>query len=227
MSYFNTIRNNNPLAYWRFNESSGTNAVDSSGYARDGTYLGSFTLGVTGAINDGNRAVQWVDGKMLAPTDTAFNLSTGTIEAWVKATSPGASYRSIIEKESAYGLFLKDSIFITYDWGGAGDRTTGLNIADGAFHYVALTFDSGVNNGTIVYLDGLPVLTTTITISNQTNPVTIAQSTVGGQGIAGTIDEAAIYSTILSPSTILTHYNERNSQSFNLPVLTHLGRIRG
>lgn len=93
--------------------------------------------------------------------------SSGTLSAWVKSSSPGGSFRGIIAKQGAYGLFFADSILVTYDWGAAATRSTGINIADGNWKNVVLTYQSGVTNGTKVYLNGASVLTTTITISSQ------------------------------------------------------------
>ena len=42
-----------------------------------------------------------------------------------------------------------------------------MNLADDAWHMVAFSFESGVANGTKIYIDGQEVLTTTITINRQ------------------------------------------------------------
>lgn len=61
----------------------------------------------------------------------SVKLTTGTILAWVKSSSPGAGFRGIIAKQYAYGLFYSDSVLVAYDWGGSATRSTGVNIADG------------------------------------------------------------------------------------------------
>src|SRR6266508_4078199 len=52
-AYRTQVLADEPLAYWRLGESSGTSAADASGNANTGTYAGSPALGATGAL-DGN-----------------------------------------------------------------------------------------------------------------------------------------------------------------------------
>jgi hypothetical protein len=44
-----------------------------------------------------------------------LNLTTGTIEAWIKTPNAGASFRGIAVKAYAYGLFLIDGVLGVYD----------------------------------------------------------------------------------------------------------------
>jgi len=55
--YSVAVAADSPIAWWRLGESSGTNAADSSGNSRDGTYAGTPTLGAPGYTRDGNTAV--------------------------------------------------------------------------------------------------------------------------------------------------------------------------
>ncbi|MBI2606974.1 MAG: LamG domain-containing protein, partial [Deltaproteobacteria bacterium] len=50
-SYSQAVLADNPVGYWRLNETSGTSASDSSGNAQTGTYTNSPTLGQTGAYS--------------------------------------------------------------------------------------------------------------------------------------------------------------------------------
>lgn len=97
---------------------------------------------------------------------SSVRLLNGTISAWVKTSSPGAGFRGIIAKQNAWGLFYSDGVLVSYDWGANATRSTGLNIADGNWKNVAMTFQSGITNGTRIYLNGTSVLTTTITWVN-------------------------------------------------------------
>ena len=77
-----------PLGFWRFNETSGTTAADTSGNNHGGTYVGSPVLGGPGPISAEspntavslNGAGQKVTLPLLA--------TPATIEAWVRLPSP-------------------------------------------------------------------------------------------------------------------------------------------
>lgn len=138
---------------------------------------------------------------------SSVRLLNGTISAWVKTSSPGAGFRGIIAKQNAWGLFYSDSILVAYDWGASATRSTGINIADGNWKNVAMTFQSGITNGTRIYLNGASVLTTTITWVND------AINLYGGaefsasqfSNCSGSI--FSLYNRPLTAAEILQNYN--------------------
>jgi hypothetical protein len=108
----------------------------------------------------------------------------------------------------AYGLFLQNGVLVTHDWGSGQTRSTGVNLADGQFHHVAMTFQSGVNGGTTIYADGLQVLTTTITVLDQVQALAIGAGNLGTiQFFNGTIDEAKLYDRVLTSEEIQANVN--------------------
>jgi hypothetical protein len=133
--------------------------------------------------------------------------SNGTISAWTKASSPGAGFRGILAKQLAYGLFYADSILVSYDWTVGATRTTGLNIADNTWKNVVMTYQSGVNNGTIIYLNGASVLTTTITISSQIRNLYGGSEVNASQYAACQISSFNMYSRVLTAQEVLQNYN--------------------
>jgi titin len=198
-----------PVAYWRLGEPSGATFRSETGTGLSMTAAGTVTSSTADALPaDADRAVDLAGAGDLRGSNTAaVQLTEGTVEAWVKATSPGAGYRGIVVKQSAFGLFLVDGVVSAYDWGTGTNRSTGVNVADGQWHHVAMTFRSGVANGTVIHVDGQPVLTTTITVLNQSvAPVVGAGHDSGTQRLTGSVDEAAIYSTVLSPDRIAAHH---------------------
>lgn len=84
-TYAQTVLADSPLLYWRLGEASGTTAADSSTGSHPGTYVGGFTLGVTGAIaGDANKAVD-LDGTNGAVTSAYTPCANGTVrtfEGW-------------------------------------------------------------------------------------------------------------------------------------------------
>ena len=133
--------------------------------------------------------------------------TSGTISAWTKASSPGGSFRGIIAKQGAYGLFYADSILVTFDWTTGATRSTGLNIADGTWKNVVFTYQSGVSNGTFIYLNGVSVLTTTITIQSQVANLFGGAEANAGQYAACQISSFNMYNRALTAQEVLQNYN--------------------
>jgi hypothetical protein len=191
---------------------SGTTWNDVSGNNNNGTLTNGPTFN---SANGGSIVFDGTNDFANCGNASSLQITVGSISAWVKTTSPGSSFRSIIAKQNAWALFVQDSILITYDWGNVGvARTTGLNIADGNWKYVALTFTETVgtpSNNAIVYLNGASVLTTTIKHLNHNISLQIADANAS-QYLNGNISIAQIYNRVLSPSEILQNYNAQKSR---------------
>ena len=139
---------------------------------------------------------------------SSLQISTGTIEAWIKTTNTRGGFRGIVVKRGAYGLFLQSGVLVTHDWRSGQTRSTGVNLADGQFHHVAMTFQSGVSGGTTIYADGVPVLTTTMTVLNQVQALVIGAGDPGTiQFFDGAIDEVKLYNRALSGTEIRAGFN--------------------
>jgi len=133
--------------------------------------------------------------------------TSGTLSAWAKASSPGGGYRGIIAKQGAYGLFYTDSILVAYDWAADTPRSTGVNIADNTWKNVVLTYQSGVSNGTRIYINGVSVLTTTITVLNQTANLFGGAEANASQYAACQISSFNMYNRVLTAQEVLQNYN--------------------
>jgi hypothetical protein len=141
----------------------------------------------------------------------SFQLRSGSIEAWLRAETPGAGRRFVFGKPSAIGIELVDGVLTVRDNGTNVTRSTGVHVADGGWHHVVVTFASGTSSATRLYLDGQLVLTTTTSVSSQAYPVQVAtnRSSSGVKDfLRGTVDEAAIYGTILDASQVAEHHRQ-------------------
>ena len=138
---------------------------------------------------------------------SSVRLLNGTISAWVRATSPGSGFRGIFAKQYAYGLFYNESILVAYDWGASATRSTSLNIADGNWKNVVMTFQSAVSNGTKIYLNGSLVLTTTITWVNDTQNLFGGAEASAGQYAACFGSMFSLYNRVLTDQEVLQNYN--------------------
>jgi hypothetical protein len=133
--------------------------------------------------------------------------STGSLSAWTKASSPGSGYRGIIAKQGAYGLFYTDSVLVAYDWAADTPRSTGINIADNTWKNVVLTYQSGVSNGTRIYINGVSVLTATITILNQINNLFGGAEANANQFASCQVSSFKMHNRALTASEVLQNYN--------------------
>jgi hypothetical protein len=198
---------NGIVGHWTFDgKDMVQNVADSSGQGNNGNLVGyTSTTTVAGKIGQAlgfNGVNQYVD----AGNNVNVQLGTGSVSAWIKTTNAGTSYRGIVTKQFAYGMFLNDNVLMVFDWSGNANRSTGVNLADNKWHLVTLTFNSGVANGTVLYIDGVARLATQMTIASQTTPVQIGWANAGGQYFAGNIDDVRIYNRVLSATEVKQLY---------------------
>jgi hypothetical protein len=153
-----------------------------------------------------------VNDRVISTNDDKFKLSVGTIEGWIKTSNGGSGYCGVFGKTFAYFLYLYNNTLIVYDWGGGGNRSTGITLNDNSWHHIAMSFNSGVNNGTLIYIDGVLKLTTTMTISSQEHPFTIG-SVVDpyGQFYTGSIDDVRVWNVARSQTEIQNNMNSELS----------------
>jgi len=187
------------VSWWPLDETSGTLAEDIAD-GNDGTHINSPTP-IAGKV-DGALDFDGTDDLVDAGNPTNLKLTTGTVDAWIKTSDAGNGFRGIATKNMAYGMFLKDNIFGIFDWGTSTFKSTGINLADGQFHHVAFTFQSGVNGGTVLYIDGVAKLTTKMTVRNQNLSFNIGSDHNVPQNFAGIIDEVEVFDRVLTPTEI-------------------------
>jgi hypothetical protein len=214
-SYRDMVLADGALGYWRLGESAGTVAANEVSGGEVGTYAGSgWTKGVaslltgdsdtsvvsTGAANNG----------ITLPGSTSLNRASATVECWIKTNAPGTGYRGLVVGSNTIGLYLKASILIAFDMGGGADRSSGVNVADNVRHHIVYIFQSAMANSSELWIDGTRIVTFTASLGGVISNVVIGSGTnpPTSQNYAGTIDEVAIYPTVLTPTQILAHYNK-------------------
>lgn len=211
MYYNGTVPTTGLTGRWLISGDSGTTITDSSGYGNTGTITAAtFSSNIPMPLRLKTRnyiSSLKFDGSTntcVTTNTAATQLSTGTISIWFNPTATNSSYRVLMAKNNAYGVFLKDDTLIIYDWGGTSDRTTSIKPSKNNWHMATVTFQSGVTNGTTVYLDGLPVLTTTMTVSNQNTALVFGNTS--GQCLTGNLVEARLWNKVLSASEVANLY---------------------
>ena len=185
----------------------GTTLKDISGNGNNGSLVNSPTFSTSvGNIFTFNGTNQYINCGNTSP----LQITVGTVSAWVRATSGNSSYRGIITKQNAWGLFLLNNVFICYDWGNGVPRSTGITIGNSTWYNVAMTFTQTIgtpSNNVILYLNGLPVLTTTVKHGSHTNSIQLAWANFAGQYLIGDIAQGIVYNKVLTATEVLQNFN--------------------
>ena len=215
-AYGAAVYTDQPDLFYRLAETSGITAADSGPSLNPGTYSGGVTQGVPGVLT-GNTAggFNGVDG-LVASNNTFTNPTQYSEEAWFKTTTTrggkiigfGSSNTGTSGGYDRH-VYMQDDgklVFGTYT-GQLNVITTPASYNNDQWHHVVATQGA---DGMKLYLDGQ---------LTGTNPQTSAQDytgywRVGGDNtwgsssafFAGTIDEAAVYPTVLSPQRVTAHY---------------------
>jgi hypothetical protein len=212
--YASAVLADGPIAYWRLGEASGTTAVDSSGQAHMGTYLGGVTLGVPAAlVGDTDTAARFngSNGMVQVPDSAPLRLNgSWSIEFWAKQVSYMNTYPGILSKgtdptkASGYGIWSDSNGALWFmrankvSGSGNGALTT-------AYRYFVLTYDAP-SKKMRWYVNGALATTTTASLptNSGTQPLQLGQ----GAGLFGNndLDEVALYGAALSSTQVATHY---------------------
>lgn len=232
--YSSAILADSPLLYFRLGDTSGTTVVDSSGNGHSGTYHGSPTLGAAGALaGDINTAVTF-DG-VNDYIDCAVDLSAldhYSVEFWLKvasfannndlvceysASTDANDHAFAVSPNSAGTLATLGSSSGLFAFGENGSFGTFAANAftrpsSGAWHHYVLELDRRASPGVMqAYVDGIAqnVSPPTDAIGGSLHTYTLYLMSRAGSSLflAGTLDEFAIYPTILSSTQVSNHHN--------------------
>jgi hypothetical protein len=199
----------------------GTSLKDISGNVNNGSLTNTPTFSTTvGGMFTFNGTSQYIT----FGNANQLKITVGTINCWFRATSGNSSYRGIFVKQNAWGLFLVDNILAAFDWGNYyatnfniafGLRSTGINLGTNTWTNVAMTFTETIgnpSNNTIIYINGLPVFTTTTRNQDQLNPLHLAYANFTGQYLVGSIAQSIVYNRVLTASEIKQNFNATRSR---------------
>ncbi|MEE3221074.1 MAG: LamG-like jellyroll fold domain-containing protein, partial [Planctomycetota bacterium] len=234
--YAQIINADDPLLYWRLGENSksagqlannSASGPSSLGSAGNGTYRNTVgnvsdaqVAGDTAASFGTTTATGTTGDRVELGGMTAFPTVAITAEAWVRGTGgtdptifsfveDGGSNNEflLIEQSNTWRIFVNN-----------GSTNTGVArdaILDGNWHHVVASWDT-VSDRTRLYVDGALAGSAARSTSaiGAAGSFIIAQeqdSLLGGfannQRFVGDLDEVAIYNTVLSDSTIASHYD--------------------
>src|SRR5256714_2159413 len=215
-AYRDAVLADAPTAYWRLGESApATTAVDETVNHFNGTYANAPTLGAAGLLTDDpNKAVTFDgvnDVVTTSLTNTAAQLASFTIEAWIKKSGAPTGLQAVVGTAGATAMALVIPAGATTAqlrfWNGSAFQTvsTAQTVVDGASHHLVGPWDGLTLR---IYRDGAlsASSTRTGTPAASTSGVTIGAFTATSSQFAGTIDEPAFYRSALSASRVQAHY---------------------
>jgi RHS repeat-associated protein len=222
--YSTTVPTDGASPYFRLGETSGSSFLSTpSGFT--GTWTGSPTLNVTGALNGDSNGAAKLNGSSQygsVPNATAFNKSNNfTVELWIKRSGTTGTLQAIAgkpltatTKSENYAIWLTTGNKVEFQVG-AGNKSQTLDssgtITDTTnWHYIVATFASGVMK---LYVDnGTPTTVTASFTSAGTNTSTFDVGRAGTTNYYnGSIDELALYPSVLTSAQVNTHYTQATS----------------
>lgn len=224
MTWSSEVLADSPYLWWKFEETTGTNADDSSPNNRDGTYVNSPTLGQPGAVN----LAAFFDGTTdeHVRSTTLLNTPTVTVESWIYITGTPTVNENIGGFLDGYGSGVLDKLlfvaaadrglyFYIFDTAGRLTSAPTSIIPTNQWVHVAGTAD-GSNIKT--YMNGNEV--GSATAGNTFTGYTVNNIFVCGEGSGGSqidgprsatigVDEFVVYTNALSSRRILKHFSSR------------------
>jgi hypothetical protein len=220
-AYKDEVLADNPVAYYRFEETSGTTAKDSAN-SNDGTYMNGVLINQPSAANLGRAAsFDGIDDFVSTPRTVSTDF---TLELWINTTASSLTGTNAYEGNgllwSDVGGSANDFVMamlnngLSFFTGNPDISVTSANaINDGRWHHLVATRTQGAN--VEIFVDGISRGTTTTNNSPlDGNPaIMIGGNTLDGRYFNGLIDEVAYYPTVLSVARIRAHFQAGSSSS--------------
>ena len=203
------ILSRSPVAFWKFDETSGSTAADSSGNGRNGTYTSTHTKGADSVIPTGV-ATAFGGGYLTVPNNAALNYTGDyTLEGLVRWTqdSYGAIYYKIHHAPPYNGIRVtvhgNGSIRLMENNSEYVYSRPGLN--DGLWKYITLVRRGNTQE---IWINGELDATKTVNTVNRNNSfhLYLMGRNYSGQKLHGDIDQFATHNSALSPSEIKAHF---------------------
>ncbi|MBI2571650.1 MAG: IPTL-CTERM sorting domain-containing protein [Candidatus Schekmanbacteria bacterium] len=231
-SYADVVLSDNPVCYYRFEETVGTTANDSSGNGNNGTYVNGVLLSQTGFTSQfgTSAAFDGINDYVDTPRNVAENF---TLEAWINTTASGLTgsqgydgngilWSDVADTADDFVMAILNNALVFFT--GNPDTTVsgGPALNDGTWHHLVATRTQGGNKE--IYVDGVLVGSTS-TNSNPLNGnpnIFIGGNTLDSRYLNGYIDEVAYYSTVLSRERISAHYM---AAAASVPTMNEWGMI--
>ena len=192
-----------PLAsasnYWPLDDPIGSaTAHDAKGSAPFSNY--SFTFGNPGPFPTSSATCASTVALLdrMVTTSTIASTAARSVDLWVKTT---VGYNSIFSMGvgSDFLLTITPTGFVNATVKGTVTSTSTVNVMDGQWHYLALTYSGSV---VLIYIDGVLAVT-----GSAAGAVTTAIANIGLTSAALSVAQVASYNAVLTPAQIASQYD--------------------
>ncbi|MBA3264389.1 MAG: DUF1929 domain-containing protein [Thermoleophilaceae bacterium] len=211
-AYRDAVLADGPVGYWRLAETTGA-ALDTTGNAAGGSYLGGVTRGVPGALaGDSNLAARFdgTDDYVSVPDNNALDRGdVFSYELWVKRGSVQGTTQRLLHKGAgvaSLGFGQNNKLVLVPGGTGATNIASSTTaITDQLWHHVVATKNGAEVH---VYVDGVDrtAAATNTTLTSNATALNIGRASTASAYSSADIDEVAIYPTALTPARVLAHY---------------------
>ena len=226
-SYGSAVMQDGPSQYWRLAEKSGTTATDSSGAGERGTYSGTTSYNVSGAVS-GDSAIGFNGSNTtVANTFNSYGSASFSAEVWFNTTATkGGKLLGFGDRQSGTSTTVERNLSMTNTGqlrfatnGGAAVLDSPLTYRNGVWHQAVVTQG---DDGMRMYVDGSLVASNTAS----TRTVFAGYWRVGGDRVwsgstsnylSGNLDEFAVYPKVLGLTEVRNHYRASGRTLPNLP----------
>jgi uncharacterized repeat protein (TIGR01451 family) len=206
-----------PAGFWRLGDPAGsTTAADASGNGLTGTVDSGVSLGQPGATSGDTAATFPGTGPAVTvPPNPLLDLAnTVSVEAWVRPTAAGQN-GGIFEKtvngwvNSQYMLFLESGVAKFRVRTAAGNQllwVDGPTLPLNSWSHLVGTFDGSALR---IYVNGALFGTNaavTGPLNSGSGPAFLGRLGQSLYPFQGTIDEVAVFASVLSPDRVRAHY---------------------
>lgn len=211
-TYTSVVLADSPVAYWHLGEASGTSAADSSGNSYTGTYTGTYSQGQTSILPSGFGASLQLSGAGYVLTPSTSGLAgisaPVSLEAWVYFTTIPTSNEVIIaisQQGPQLAISSTTSGRVTFGYSGIvnGTESSGSVSVNTKTHLVVTVTSGGA---IIYYINGVSAGTGTVTVYTGSGNGHIGVYGLGGYNLSGSVQEVAVYNTVLSATRVAAHY---------------------
>jgi thiol-disulfide isomerase/thioredoxin len=200
-----TAQDGNLIGWWKFDETEGNTAVDSSGNGNDGTLVGNPVWRPQGGKIGGALEFNGKGDYVKIANEPAFDITNQiTISVWVNITSVPQEWTGIVTKGDTAWRMSTSFVKNVFHFGvSPNDYLNGMTeVSAGQWHHVACVYDGKRMR---IYVDGVLDVSIRQTGPIATNnfPVCIGENIeLTGRCWHGLIDDVRIYNRALSENEI-------------------------
>ena len=215
------ILTDNPLAYWRLSETSGTSLANLGSRPAKGQALNGPLLGqegprplAFGGFESDNRGVRFdgINDRIDVPADPASNPPSFSIEAWARPLAAGGRLQSVVTCRNSsptrgFAVYAGDDgrWQLSLGNGATWSVAVGPAVVVGQWAHLVGTYDSATQSLSF-FVDGQLVATLTSAYQqNATRPLRIGAGrteTTGDYFFNGDIDEVALFDRVLTATDV-------------------------